>query len=200
VDVADRDRESVGGVQGNAAPLAGKESEHHGADLRLFRLPVTDERLLHQAGLVLENGDLVPGGGGQQNAAGVRELYGRGDVLSREDGLDGDGDGMELGEESEELVREKGELRGEEELLRRAPDAAALEGEPAALEDDGAVAGGGEAGVETEDDHDEVPGFRYPVPGIGGCFFVYSSDPTPDTGYLTPGRYPSSKSKFAHTF
>jgi hypothetical protein len=181
VYVADRDGESVGRVQRNAAPLPRQESEHHRADLGFFRLPVPDERFLDETRLVLENGDLVTAGGRQQNAPGVGELDGRGDVLRREDGLDRDRDGMELGEESEEALRKERELRGEEELLRRAPDAAALERQSAALENDGAVTGRRKAGVETEDDHDEVPGFRYPVPGMGGCFFAYSSELTPDT-------------------
>ena len=97
MDVADRQGEGVGGVEGDAGALAGQQRKDHGPDLLLFGLAVADQRLLDEARLVLEDGDGRAGGGGEQDAAGVGELERRGDVFGGEDGLDRDGRRTDLG-------------------------------------------------------------------------------------------------------
>ena len=58
MDVADRQRESVGGVEGHAGPLPRQQREDHRADLHLLGLSVAHQGLLDQARLVLEYGSL----------------------------------------------------------------------------------------------------------------------------------------------
>src|SRR5262245_20446182 len=89
VHVADRHGERVGGVERDACALAREKRQDHGAHLRLFGLAVADERLLHEARLVLEDRETRLRRRRDQHAARMRQLDRRGDVLSGEHGLDG---------------------------------------------------------------------------------------------------------------
>ena len=95
--MADGHGQGVGGVEGDPGALAGEQRQDHRPHLLLFGVAVADDRLLDQAGLVLEDGQVGAGGGGEQDAPGVGELQGRGDVLGGEDRLDRDRGGRPSG-------------------------------------------------------------------------------------------------------
>src|SRR5262245_47942288 len=146
-------RQRVGGVERAPRALAGEQREDHGPDLVLLGLAVPHEGLLHEARLVLEDRYGRAGGGGQQDAARVGELQGRGDVLRREDGLDRDGGGGDAGEQFGRGSEQEIELLGERQTRGRTPHAATLEPEMAALEGDDSETGRDGSGIEAEDDH-----------------------------------------------
>src|SRR5712692_1361694 len=96
MQVTDRHGERVCGVERYAIALTGEEREDHRAHLGLLCMSVPDDRLLDETRLVLEDRHVEPRRGGEQNSARMRELHRRGDVLRREDGLDGHGGGPQL--------------------------------------------------------------------------------------------------------
>lgn len=126
VDMADGNRQGVRRVQRDPGVLTGEKGEHHRPNLGLLRVPVPDERLLDQPGFVLEDGHRKPGGRGQEDPAGVRELDGRGDVLSREDGLDRYRFRPVLGDQDRQAFLDVIEPLREGGSGRGAPDAAAF--------------------------------------------------------------------------
>src|SRR6266542_580326 len=150
VDVADRERQGVSGVERHPRALASQQRQHHRADLRLLGLPVADESLLHESRLVLEDGKAVARGGEHQGSASVRELDGRRRVLPGEDRLDRNGVGAALLENQGRALEQEPELVGEGERGGRPPDAAAVQRQPATIEDDDAPAGRHRPRVETE--------------------------------------------------
>src|SRR5437867_9577175 len=172
VHVTDRDRERVGGVERDAVALPRQERQHHRAHLRLFGGSVSDERLLHEARLVLVHGDVAARGRGEEHAPPVRELDRRRDVLPREDGLDGARGRVEIFQEPEKLRRETVELR-RQRTVRRPPDSAPLQMQTPVRENDRAITRRSSPWVEAEDDHGRSS---------------------------RPENYASSTSKLAHTF
>lgn len=141
--MADRDRQGVRRVERDSGALTAEKGEDHHANLRLLRVPVPDERLLDQPGFVLEDRHRKPGGRGQEDPTGVRELDGRGDVLPCEDGLDRDGFRPVLRDQGRQALLDVIEPLREGGCGRGAPDAAAFQREPAFLEKDESIAGGG---------------------------------------------------------
>lgn len=88
MEMADRDREGIGSIQGDAAPLSVKQRENHSPHLRLVCLAVAHQGFLDEPRLVFKHRNPAARGRGEQHSPGMRELQGGEDVLSQEDGLD----------------------------------------------------------------------------------------------------------------
>jgi len=154
VEVADRDRERVGGVEGDAAALARQERQNHRTDLLFFGVSVADERLLHEPRLVLEDGNERAARGGEEHASSVRQLHRGGDVLRGEYRFDGDGSRPALVDQTRRSREEEVELFRERERRGRPQHAAAFEDETPRVEDHHAPSRRHAAGIEAEDLHE----------------------------------------------
>src|SRR5438105_15298605 len=152
--VADRKSERVGRVERNPLALPRQKRQNHGADLLLLRVSVADERLLDEAGLVLEHRNPGARRGRQQNSTGVRELDRGGDVTRRKDGLDRGSVRMSLGQELLGRPEEELELLGERKPRARPPDPAGDEAEATFRKDDDSEPGRDGPRIEADDLHE----------------------------------------------
>ena len=106
--VGDRDSERVGGV-GASDFHAGKQSRHHGVDLRFVRTAGADDRFFHQGRRIFPDGDSAPARAEKRDAARLAQFQGRLRVLVDEYFLDSGGVGAVLGENRLELLGETGQ-------------------------------------------------------------------------------------------
>jgi hypothetical protein len=149
--VGDGDGEGVGGV-GAGDGSAGQKPLDHGVDLRLFGAAGANHRLLDQPGGVFADSQARPGGGGEDDAAGLAELQGRLRVLVDEHFLDRGGVRLMFRDQGFKLAGEVGEALGKRGGGAGPELAVGEVGKAVALGADQAPPGGAEAWVETEDD------------------------------------------------
>lgn len=101
--VAERDGESIGGVQAAREVLGAELEAEHFTDLALVALAVAGDDGLDAGGRVVVDGDAGEGGGEHGDGASLADGHGRADVLSDEGVLDGDDAGRVLGDEVTKL-------------------------------------------------------------------------------------------------
>ena len=153
VDVADRDRQRVGGVLGMRRLLERQQRLHHARDLVLLRAPRAADGVLDLLRRVGDDLEPALAGGQHDDAARLPDGERARGVLAEEDVLHRD----DLHEVLVEELADAAVDRREADLrrgLRARRDDAAVEGvEAAAAPFDDAVAGVGDAGIDAEDDH-----------------------------------------------
>ncbi len=89
-DVADGQRQRVGGVGGPGQLGEPQQPGHHGADLRLVGAAAAGDGGLDLAGGVQRDRQAAPGGHDDGDRAGLRGAHDRADVVLAEDPLDRD--------------------------------------------------------------------------------------------------------------
>src|SRR6266550_2416183 len=153
MQMANRNRERIGGVVRRGGGAQAEQQLHHLSHLRLLRTPVADDRALDLRRRVLD--DLASGLDRRQHgdAACVTELERAAHVGRMKQVLDGDAIGTMRGEQRGEFSVDAGEAIREAVARRGGNRAAGNETMTASIRLHAAVAGAFGAGIDAEDSH-----------------------------------------------
>ena len=168
--VADGQRERVGGVGGLRRPVEPEQPGDHRADLVLVGAAAAGDRGLHLRRRVQHDRQAAPGGADDRHRAGLRGAHDGADVGLREDPLDGDRVGRGAGRASASKAASRATSRGAELVGRRAcattPTSTRLGPPGHAL--DHAEPAPGQAGVDAQHPHRRTS--RSPNTSSGGAY------------------------------
>ncbi len=153
VDVADRDRERVGGVVLARLLLEREQRRDHPRDLLLVGAPAAAYRALDLLRGVARTRQSALAGGEHHDAARVTDGECRAHVLAEVQLLERDRIGLVRGDQLLDLVVDVRQSPLARQRGRRLDHTAVERHEPAVAASDHAVAGVGEPGIDAEDDH-----------------------------------------------